>query len=67
MKDKSTNFHFPKNPEEIKYPIYPGQFSVRGRLRAVKHKRFAFSIDGARLKISMSFPLTPSSPSFLNR
>lgn len=37
MKDKSTNFHFPKNPEEIKYPIYPGQFSVSGRLRAVKH------------------------------
>ncbi|WP_338816538.1 aminotransferase class V-fold PLP-dependent enzyme [Bacillus velezensis] len=37
MKDKSTNFHFPKNPEVVKYPIYPGQFSVSGRLRAVKH------------------------------
>lgn len=37
MRDTSTNFHFPKNPEEIKYPIYPGQFSVSGRLRAVKH------------------------------
>ncbi|AWG37106.1 aminotransferase class V-fold PLP-dependent enzyme [Bacillus velezensis] len=37
MKDKSTNFHFPKNPEVVKYPVYPGQFSVSGRLRAVKH------------------------------
>lgn len=41
MKDKSTNFHFPKNPEEVKYPIYPGQFSVRSRLRAVKHLLWA--------------------------
>ncbi|MGG0913613.1 aminotransferase class V-fold PLP-dependent enzyme [Bacillus velezensis] len=37
MRDTSTNFHFPKNPEVVKYPIYPGQFSVSGRLRAVKH------------------------------
>ncbi|MDQ8056882.1 aminotransferase class V-fold PLP-dependent enzyme [Bacillus velezensis] len=37
MRDTSTNFHFPKNPEVVKYPVYPGQFSVSGRLRAVKH------------------------------
>lgn len=37
MRDTSTNFHFPKNPEVVKYPVYPGQLSVRGRLRAVKH------------------------------
>ncbi|MBT2572731.1 aminotransferase class V-fold PLP-dependent enzyme [Bacillus sp. ISL-51] len=37
MKDKNTNFHYPRHPEQIKFPIYPGQLSGKGHLHAVKH------------------------------
>ncbi|ASB94936.1 DegT/DnrJ/EryC1/StrS family aminotransferase [Bacillus subtilis] len=29
MKDKNKNFHYPENPKQIKFPIYPGQLSGR--------------------------------------
>lgn len=36
MKEKNTSYHYPKHPEEIKFPIYPGQLSGISRLHAAK-------------------------------